>query len=213
MLFLKKRLYQTVQHLYNLLIVLQPHLHPFPFCSSLLFLSILSVQYLLYLVSPFTLFFCHLSTWKNNCSEFTLSLCLPLPHLLSSLPLLDPEGITLSEPNVPQTCQMMFVFHPLSHACFFSFFLPVCFNAVYIFDKVLWDALPSHVNRLKFCSIINETKIYRVVVCVCMCGGEWGLGGVGVSPKPCVIIRFVCSDSLLVCLWRLWVNSLSSEVP
>lgn len=184
MLCLKKRLYQTVQHLYNLLIVLQPHLHPFPFCSSLLFFSILSVQYLLYLVSPFTLFFCHLSTWKNNCSEFTLSLCLPLPHLLSSLPLLDPEGITLSEPNVPQTCQMMFVFHPLSRACFFFFlFLPVCFNAVYIFDKVLWDALPSHVNRLKFCSIINETKIYRVVVCVCMCGGEWGLGGWGLVPS------------------------------
>lgn len=67
---------------------------------------------------------------------------------------------------------------------FFSFlFLPVCFNAVYMFDKVLWDALPSHVNRLKFCSVINETKIYRVVVCVCMCGGEWGLGGWGLVPS------------------------------
>lgn len=35
-------------------------------------------------------------------------------------------------------------------------------------------------------------------VCVCVVGNrDWG---VGVSPKPCVIIRFVCSDSLLVCL-------------
>lgn len=56
--------------------------------------------------------------------SLSLSLCPPLPLFLSSLPLLDPGGITLSEPNVPQTCQMMFVFHPLAvplfqHACVF----------------------------------------------------------------------------------------------
>lgn len=181
MLFLKKRLYQTVQNLYNLLIVLQPHLHPFPFCSSLLFFSILSVQYLLYLVSPFTLFFCHLSTWKNNCSEFTLSLCLPLPHLLSSLPLLDPEGITLSEPNVPQTCQMMFVFHPLSRACFFFlFFFCLC---VLMLSTCLTKCCEMHCPHMSTdwnfaASLMKQKSTGWLYVCVCVVGnGDWGGGG------------------------------------
>ncbi len=98
-------------------------------------------------------------------TEFTLSLCLslslpssPAPPPLLATTLLDPEGITLSEPNVPQTCQMMFVLHPFPRA---SFSACVCFNSVYIFDKVLWHAPHSHVNRMKICSVIIEIGICR----------------------------------------------------
>lgn len=94
-----------------------PPLFLHPFCSIP---PVSGEPFYTFLLSPF-----HME--EQLLRVHSVSLCLPLPHLLSSLPLLDPEGITLSEPNVPQTCQMMFVFLPLSRACFFIFFFACVF--------------------------------------------------------------------------------------
>lgn len=76
----------TIKNLYIPLFFLHPLLQPFPFLSISSFSLSLS-QSLLSLVNPFTLFFCHLSTWKNNCSDrvhsVSLSLCALLSHTSS----------------------------------------------------------------------------------------------------------------------------------
>lgn len=113
-------------------------------------------------MNPFTLFFCHFSTWKNNCSDrvhsLSLSVFLPLrprlPHFLSSLPL---SWIQRESHCLNQMC------HKLVRWCLFSVpfpYLCVCFNSVYIFDKVLWHSPHSHINRMKFCSVITEIGIF-----------------------------------------------------
>lgn len=91
----------------------------FPFYSSLLSLHPSLPQpppsgepFHTLLLSPF-----HMEEQLRSDGVHSVSLFLsppspPTPLLLAAT-ILDPGGITLSEPNMPQTCQMMFVFHPL----------------------------------------------------------------------------------------------------
>lgn len=85
--------------------------------------------------------------WRSSASlSSSLSLWPLLPHFLSSL--------TLSQNQRESHCLNQMC-HKLVRWCLFSappphvtrFSERVCFNTVYIFDKVLWHSLHSHITR------------------------------------------------------------------